>query len=62
MFFRNCLLGEKNEMKSRYLLIGLTEDDKRKIRVLSEEGEENNERKSGQKKVVRKPLIVCLCF
>lgn len=50
MFFRNCLLGEKNEMKSRYLLIGLTEDDKRKIRVLSEEGEENNERKSGQKK------------
>ena len=60
MFFRNLLLGEKNEMKSRYLLIGLTEDDKRKIRALSgmdkgREGKEReNSRKSGQKKVVRK--------
>ena len=34
-FFRNLLLGEKNEMKSRYLLIGLTEEDKAKIRELS---------------------------
>ena len=56
MFFRNLLLGEKNEMKSRYLLIGLTEDDKRKIRALSgmdkgREGKEReNSRKSGQKK------------
>ena len=49
-FFRNLLLGENNEMKSRYLLIGLTEDDKRKIRELSE-----GKRKEGcQKKVVRK--------
>ena len=60
MFFRNLLFGEKNEMKSRYLLIGLTEDDKRKIRALSgmdkgRDGKEReNSRKSGQKKVVRK--------
>ena len=55
-FFRNLLLGENNEMKSRYLLIGLTEDDKRKIRELSEgsrkEGGQNA--KSGKKKAVRK--------
>ena len=68
MFFRNLLLGEKNEMKSRYLLIGLTEDDKRKIRALSgmDKGrvgkERENSRKSGQKKVVRKTRIVCLGF
>ena len=47
IFFRNLLLGEKNEMKSRYLLIGLTEEDKQKIRELTEE-------KGGQKKAVRK--------
>ena len=46
-FFRNLLLGERNELKSRYLLIGLTEEDKQKIRELTEGG-------SGQKKVVRK--------
>ena len=49
-FFRNLLLGENNEMKSRYLLIGLTEDDKRKIRELSE----GKSQTGGQKKVVRK--------
>jgi fido (protein-threonine AMPylation protein) len=47
IFFRNQLLGEKNEMKSRYLLIGLTEEDKQKIRELTEE-------KGGQKKAVGK--------
>ncbi len=47
IFFRNLLLGEKTEMKSRYLLIGLTEEDKRKIRELTEGTR-------GQKKVVRK--------
>ena len=47
---RNLLLGENNEMKSRYLLIGLTDADKRKIRELSE-----GKRTEGcQKKVVRK--------
>ena len=51
-FFRNLLLGENNEMKSRYLLIGLTDADKRKIRELSE-----GKRTEGcQKKVVRKRL------
>ena len=37
-FFKNLLLGEHNEKKSRYLLIGLTEEDKRKIRELTEGG------------------------
>ena len=63
-FFRNLLLGEKNEMKSRYLLIGLTDEDKQKIRELSESGGEANcgriRVKSGQKKVVRKRLSVLL--
>ena len=44
------LLGENNEMKSRYLLIGLTEDDKRKIRELSDV----KSVEGCQKKVVRK--------
>ena len=48
-FFRNLLLGENNRMKSRYLLIDLSEDDKRMI-------EELTEKKDGQK-VVRKLLI-----
>ena len=47
-FFRNLLLGENNRMKSRYLLIGLSEKDKRKIEALTE-------REEGQK-VVRKRL------
>ena len=48
-FFRNLLLGEHNEMKSRYLLIGLTEEDKRKIRELTE-GKDGQKatRKSGR--------------
>ena len=51
-FFRNLLLGENNEMKSRYLLIGLTDADKRKIRELSE----GKSVEGCQKKVVRKRL------
>ena len=58
-FFRNLLLGEKNEMKSRYLLIGLSEEDKQKIRELTEDGRNKGVRKrlpekGCQKKVVRK--------
>ena len=34
-FFRNLLLGETNELKSRYMLVDLTEEDKREIRRLS---------------------------
>lgn len=45
-FFKNLLLGENNRMKSRYLLIGLSEDDKRKIEALTE--------KKNCRKVVRK--------
>jgi fido (protein-threonine AMPylation protein) len=58
-FFRNLLLGEKNEMKSRYLLIGLSEEDKQKIRELTEGGQNKAVRKrlpekGCQKKVVKK--------
>lgn len=53
-FFRNLLLGENNRMKSRYLLIGLSEEDKRKIEELSERNGENVVSKGGKKKVVRK--------
>ena len=49
MFFRNLLLGEKNEMKSRCLLIGLTEDDKRKIRVLSGMDKGRERERAGKK-------------
>ena len=50
-FFRNLLLGERNELKSRYLLIGLTEEDKQKIRELTEGGGDHKKvvRKSGKK-------------
>ena len=51
-FFRNLLLGEANELKSRYLLIGLTDEEKRKIKRLTKAGAI----KSGQKKVVRKTV------
>ena len=50
MFFRNLLLGETNELKSRYLLIGLTGADKRKLRRLSKAADDIG----GQVKVVRK--------
>ena len=46
-FFRNLLLGEKNELKSRYLLIGLSAEDKERIRAFSEP----TEGKIGQKSV-----------
>ena len=49
-FFRNLLLGERNERKSRYLLIGLTEEAKQKIRELTAPG-------SCQKKAVRKKRL-----
>ena len=45
-FFRNLLLGEKNELKSRYLLIGIDR--------LPPNFEEGGKTASGRKKVVRK--------
>jgi fido (protein-threonine AMPylation protein) len=47
-FFKNLLLGENNRMKSRYLLVGLSDEDKRKIEELTE--------KKKERKVVRKKL------
>ena len=53
-FFGNLMLGEQNELKSRYLLVGLTEEGKRKLRELSEGKVAKGGLKSGQKKAVRK--------
>ena len=47
-FFRNLLLGERNELKSRYLLIGLTDEDKQKIRELTDPG--SCQKKAGRKR------------
>ena len=51
-------LGETNELKSRYMLVGLTDEDKREIRRLSEKTADGHPqrlsekavRKSGKKK------------
>ena len=53
-FFGNLMLGEQNELKSRYLLVGLTEAGKRKLRELSEGKVAKGGLKSGKKKAVRK--------
>ena len=45
-FFQNLLLGTSHELKSRYLLVGLTNAQRKRLKGLSEKG--------GQKKVVRK--------
>ena len=57
-FFGNLILGEQNELKSRYLLVGLAEEGKRKLRELSEGkvGQGGLKEKGCQKKVVRKGL------
>ena len=47
-FFRNLLLGERNELKSRYLLIGLTNEDRQKIRELTDPG--GCQKKAGRKR------------
>lgn len=52
-FFKNLLLGENNRLKSRYLLVGLSDEDKRKIEELTEKKEEQ--------KVVRKRLSEKSC-
>ena len=53
-FFGNLILGEQNELKSRYLLVGLTEEGKRKLRELREGKAGHDVPKGGQKKAVRK--------
>ena len=45
-FFQNLLLGTSHELKSRYLLVGLTNAQRKRLKGLSEKG--------CQKKVVRK--------
>lgn len=46
-FFRNLVLGETNELKNRYLLVGISETEKSAL------GKKRSE-KGGQKKAVRK--------
>ena len=58
-FFRCLILGETHELKSRYLLIGLTDSEKKELDAARKGGQKKAVRKkrsgkSGQKKVVRK--------
>ena len=48
-FFRNLLLNETHELKSRYLLIGLTAGDLRELKTASDRAQ-----KAGQKKAIGK--------
>ena len=48
-FFRNLLLNETHELKSRYLLIGLSAEDRREPKTLADRTP-----KGGKKKAVRK--------
>ncbi len=48
-FFRNLLLNETHELKSRYLLIGLTAENLSELKTLS-----GRSQKGGKKKAVRK--------
>ena len=48
-FFRNLILGEKNELKNRYLLVGLKPSEKAQFDVNLESGQKKAVRKSGQK-------------
>ena len=57
-FFRNLLLGEKNELKSRYLLIGIDRpppkfDGGDVVKVVRKSGKKKAVRKSGKKMVER---------
>ena len=45
-FFESLILGKKNNLQNRYLLVGLTEDEKRQLEL----GQEKVVRKGGQKK------------
>ena len=54
-FFRNLLLGETNELKSRYLRIGLTDADRKLLQGLDAKGgQKKRSGKGGQEKAVRK--------
>ncbi len=48
-FFRSLLLNETNELKSRYLLIGLTGENKRELKRLTEKTVQKSCRKTTQK-------------
>ena len=49
-FFESLILGRKNNLQNRYLLIGLTEDERRQFAG----DQEKRSEKGGQKKAVRK--------
>ena len=61
-FFRNLLLGEKNELKNRYLLIGIDRpppkfDDGQFPQVVRKGGQKKWSEKGGQKKAVGKGVL-----
>lgn len=53
-FFRNLILGEKNELKNRYLIVGISDAEKATVGKGGKTAAKKRSEKSGQKKVVRK--------
>ena len=53
-FFRNLIMGERNELKNRYLLAGISDDERAALGKGLEGATKKRPEKSGQKKVVRK--------
>ena len=53
-FFRNLILGEKNELKNRYLIVGISDAEKATVGKGGKTAAKKRSEKSGQKKAVRK--------
>ena len=53
-FFRNLIMGERNELKNRYLLVGISDEEKAALGKGGKATSKKRSGKSGQKKVVRK--------
>lgn len=53
-FFRNLIMGERNELKNRYLLVGISDAEKAVLGKGGKAAAEKRSEKGGQKKAVRK--------
>lgn len=53
-FFRNLIMGERNELKNRYLLVGISDAEKAVLGKGGKAAAEKRSEKGGQKKAARK--------
>ena len=53
-FFRNLIMGERNELKNRYLLVGISDAEKAALGKGGKATDKKRSEKGGQKKAVRK--------